>query len=155
MSTPRTLEAARAYHARGFECLCGNVRMAARALTSIYDRFLASAGLNANQMAVLWCVIAREPLPMGEIAQVLVMEKSTVTRNVAVLAEMGLLETTIGADVRQKLVSSTAKGRRTYAAAIPRWEAAQEAVAKALGEATFSHLVSGTKRVSEVLRKNP
>jgi DNA-binding MarR family transcriptional regulator len=153
MPTPRTLEAARAYHARGFECLCGNVRMASRALTSIYDRYLAPAGVNASQMAVLWCVAAREPVPMGEIAQALVMEKSTVTRNVAMLAEMGLLATASGADVRQKLVSATPKGRKTYAAALPCWEAAQEAVEKALGEATFAQLVSGTKRASELLRK--
>jgi DNA-binding MarR family transcriptional regulator len=153
MPTPKTLEAARAYRPRGFECLCGNVRMASRALTSIYDRYLAPAGLNASQMAVLWCVVAREPVPMGEIGQALVMEKSTVTRNVATLSEMGLLETASGADVRQKLVSSTAKGRKTYAAALPCWESAQEAVEKALGEATFAQLVSGTKRASELLRK--
>ncbi|MGZ5650467.1 MAG: MarR family winged helix-turn-helix transcriptional regulator [Usitatibacter sp.] len=155
MPTSKTLEAARAYHPRGFECLCGNVRMASRALTSIYDRYLAPAGLNASQMAVLWCVVAREPVPKGAIARARVMDNSTVKRNVGMLMQMGLLETASGADVRRKLVSGTAKGRRTYAAALPRWEAAQEAVAKALGEAAFSHLVSGTKRASEVLQETP
>ena len=152
MPTSKTLEAARAYHPRGFECLCGNVRMASRALTSIYDRFLASAGLNASQMAVLWCVVAGEPLSMGEIARSLVMEKSTVTRNVAVLTEMGLLETKAGEDTRRKLVSSTAKGQKSFAAALPAWEAAQEAITQALGEATFASLVKDTKRVADVLR---
>jgi DNA-binding MarR family transcriptional regulator len=127
--------------------------MASRALTAIYDRHLAPAGLNAAQMAVLWCVAAREPVSMGEVAHALVMEKSTVTRNVAMLAEMGLLQTASGADVRQKLVSTTAPGRKAYAAALPRWEAAQRAVAKALGDSAFASLVTGTKRIAEVLRK--
>jgi hypothetical protein len=35
---------------RGLECVCGNMRMAARAVTSIYNRHLREAGLQASQM---------------------------------------------------------------------------------------------------------
>ena len=47
-----------AYRMQGLACLCGNLRMAARALTHVYDAHLEACGLTANQLAVLWCVVA-------------------------------------------------------------------------------------------------
>ena len=70
------------YRRRGFDCLCGNMRMAARAVTALYDGHLAAAGLTAAELSVLWCVIAAQPVSMQRIAEFLAMEKSTVTRNV-------------------------------------------------------------------------
>src|SRR4051812_46167921 len=112
------------YRHRGLECMCGNLRMASRALTSVYDAHLKPAGLTVNQMAVLWCVLAREPTAMSEVAQTVVMDKTTVSRNMASLAAMGLVRTKVGGDARQRLVTSTARGRQAFAAAIPAWKAA-------------------------------
>ena len=73
------------YRQRGFDCMCGNLRMASRAVTSVYDAHLAPSGLTSNQLAVLWPIVAIEPVPMSEIARWIVMDKTTVSRNVAVM----------------------------------------------------------------------
>jgi DNA-binding MarR family transcriptional regulator len=131
------------------ECLCGNVRMAARALTTVYDRFLEPAGLTASQLAVLWCVLGREPLTMREVAEVLVMDKTTVSRNLAALAGTGLVAIRPGEDARVKMVRSTAKGRRTFTAALPRWKAAQGWVESQVGRAPFAKAIRQSKRLAQ------
>jgi DNA-binding MarR family transcriptional regulator len=136
---------------RGMECLCGNVRMAARALTTVYDEFLAPSGLTANQLAVLWCVVAREPVPMREVAQVLVMDKTTVSRNLAGLLDLGLVVCRAGPDARVKLVSCTAKGRKAFASALPRWKKAQQWVEGRLGRESFVRSVAQTKRLARLV----
>lgn len=129
---------------RGFDCLCGNMRMAARAVTALYDGHLAPAGLTAAELSVLWCVIAAQPVSMQRIAEFLAMEKSTVTRNVAHLRLRGLLKVAAGEDARTKQVSATRFGQDAFARALPHWKAAQKAAAKALGEARFHCLVAGS-----------
>ena len=142
---------ARPYRLRGMECLCGNVRMAARALTAVYDRFLEPAGLTASQLAVLWCVAGREPLPMREIGEVLVMDKTTVSRNLAGLVAQGLVVSRPAPDARVKLVSCTPKGRRRFRSALPKWKAAQSWVARRVGPAGFEKSVAQSKRLADAI----
>ena len=140
-----------AYRARGFECLCGNTRMAARALTALYDAQLAPSGLSSSQLAVLWCVIGGEPLAMGDIARHLVMDKTTVSRNVAALVEAGFVAVRAGEDARVRTLASTARGRRAFRAAMPLWEAAQARVVERLGETRFADAVAQTRRLARAL----
>ena len=147
-SEKRIASHVRAYRARGFDCLCGNMRMASRALTQLYDSYLAPSGLTSGQLPVLWSVIAAEPLSLGEIADWLVMDKTTVSRNVATLAEMGLVELRPGPDARVKLASSTPKGRKAFSSAMPRWKAAQDCVEKRIGRETFSQAVAGARKLA-------
>jgi len=140
-----------AYRKRGFDCICGNVRMASRALTSIFDEHLKPSGLTSNQLAVLWPIVAMEPTPMNEIAKAVVMDKTTVSRNVAGLEALGLVETRAGADARHRLVSTTAKGRHAFAVAMPAWEAAQRRVARSFGKMRFTALVKESKKLARVV----
>ena len=143
--------AARAWRRRGFDCLCGNVRMASRALTSLYDAYLAPAGLTVNQLAVLWCVVAAEPVALRDVAGFLVMDKATVSRSMAVLARLGFVAFRAGTDGRVKLASSTAKGRRAFAAAIPRWRAAQAQVERHMGSRSFARTVREAQRIARTV----
>ena len=139
------------YRMRGFDCLCGNTRMAARALTALYDAHLAPCGLSASQLAVLWCVIGGEPLAMRDIARHLVMDKTTVSRNVAALADAGLVAIKAGEDARVRTLVSTAPGRRAFRAAIPLWEAAQAEVTSRVGETKFQDALLQTRRLARAL----
>ena len=148
---PALAAALEAYRMRGYDCLCGNTRMAARALTTLYDAYLAPCGLTSSQLAVLWCVIGGEPLAMGDIARYLVMDKTTVSRNVAALVSAGLVASRVGDDARVKRLASTAKGRRVFARAIPLWEAAQAQVTERLGSERFADVVRQTRRLARAL----
>ena len=136
------------YRRRGFDCMCGNLRMASRAVTAIYDAHLAPSGLTSNQLAVLWPIVALEPTPMSEIARNVVMDKTTVSRNVAGLVDAGLVEVRPGEDGRHRLVSTTARGRHAFATAMHGWEAAQEEVARVFGKVRFTSLVKETRKLA-------
>jgi len=126
--------------------------MAARALTALYDAQLAPSGLSSSQLAVLWCVIGGEPLVMGDVARHLVMDKTTVSRNVAALVELGFVVVRSGVHARVRALASTARGRRAFRAAMPLWEAAQAHVIERLGETKFMDAVVQTRRLARALR---
>jgi DNA-binding MarR family transcriptional regulator len=153
-SAPRRAPLA-AYQRRGFECLCGNTRMAARALTAIYDEYLAPARVSSSQLAVLWCVIGAQPVSMSEAASLLVMDKTTVSRNVSALLETGLVAVRSGEDARVRLLTSTARGRAVFARAMPLWESAQAHVAERMGPTRFTEAVLQTRRLARAVAQNP
>lgn len=120
------------FRKQGFDCLCGNARMAARALTGVYDEHLRPSGLRASQLAVLWAVIALPGKPVSSLAKTIAMDATTLTRNLKVLERDGLVMIGIGADRREKEVRPTARGKRAFVKAMPLWTAAQDEVARAM-----------------------
>ncbi len=118
----------------GFDCVCGNMRMAARAVTAIYNRHLRPAGLQATQMTVLWAVVALRSASVKDIAATIVMDQTTLLRNLRILARRGLVSMTVGEDRRQRLVALTPAGRDQFGAALPHWQRAQKEVQQALGQ---------------------
>jgi len=119
---------------RGYDCVCGNLRMAARAVTSVYDRHLREAGLQASQLAVLWAVAGLHGASVKEIAAKLAMHDTALVRNLRVLQERGWVAIDVGTDRRQRLVTLTDEGRAVFTAAVPLWTKAQKEVAGALDE---------------------
>jgi DNA-binding MarR family transcriptional regulator len=127
------MKALATYGPRGFECLCGNVRMASRAVTAIYDEHLRPSGLRASQLAVLWAAVALPGSTVKSIAKAIAMDATTLTRNLRILERDSLVSMAAGTDRREREVQATAAGRRAFARAMPRWEAAQREVAQTTG----------------------
>ena len=125
--------------------------MAARAVTALYDEHLADSGLTAAQLTVLWCVVASEPVAMGDIGRFVAMDKSTVTRNVAALVALGFLRVGKGTDARHRLVSSTARGRGAFERAMPAWRAAQAAAARLIGTRRLDALTRQSYRAARAV----
>src|SRR5512143_246008 len=95
------------YSVRGLDCVCGNLRMASRAVTSVYDSHLRAAGLQASQLAVLWAVAGLRNAPMKDIAQTIAMDETALLRNLRILEGRGWVAIDVGEDRRQRLVSLT------------------------------------------------
>jgi DNA-binding MarR family transcriptional regulator len=119
---------------RGFECVCGNLRMAARAVSSVYDRHLAPSGVQASQMAVLWAVSNAQGLTVKELAACIAMHETTLIRNLRVLERQGWVELAVGDDRRQRIASLTRVGRSVFGKALIGWKKAQAEVAAVLGD---------------------
>jgi DNA-binding MarR family transcriptional regulator len=120
---------------RGFDCVCGNLRMAARAVTAVYDRHLRDAGVQASQMAVLWAVAGGPGMSVKELAGRVAMDETTMIRNLRGLERQGWVRLSVGVDDRRRrLASLTAKGRAVFAAALPLWKEAQKEVGALLEE---------------------
>jgi DNA-binding MarR family transcriptional regulator len=120
---------------RGFDCVCGNLRMAARAVTAVYDRHLRDAGVQASQMAVLWAVAGGPGMSVKELAGRVAMDETTMIRNLRGLERQGWVRLSVGVDDRRcRLASLTTKGRGVFAEALPLWKEAQKEVSALLEE---------------------
>ena len=119
---------------RGFDCVCGNLRMAARAVTSIYDRHLREAGVQASQMAVLWAVANARGLSVKELAGRIAMDETTMIRNLRGLERQGWVVLAVGGDRRRRLPALSEEGRAVFARALPCWKNAQQEVSGLLDE---------------------
>src|ERR1700730_9192012 len=106
-------------------CLCLHVQRAARALARRFDKALKPVGLTNGQFSLLMS-LNRPDMPgvpratVGSVAEVLGMDRTTLTAAARVLYGRGLLtlEAEPG-DRRSKVLKLTAEGRRVLAAATP------------------------------------
>jgi len=114
-------------------CVCATFRKATRALTLLYDSYLRPAGLRVTQYSLLKNVIAREPVGVNQLAEATVTDRTTLTRNLRVLQQNGLIRIQEGEDRRSREVTVTPRGREAVAKATPCWEQAQAHVVGQVG----------------------
>jgi DNA-binding MarR family transcriptional regulator len=108
------------------DCNCYAVRAAARHVTQAYDQFLAPTGLRTTQFSILAKLKRRGPLTINALADDMVMDRTTVGRNILPLERDGLIRTAPSAsDGRAKELHLTAAGLRRLEAAAKRWRDAQ------------------------------
>lgn len=117
------------------DCLCLASRRAARAITRAFDRQLRPHGVRATQFSVLAMLSLGGPKTIGELADALGLERTTLSRNLALIEGRGWVRIRPGEDARARLVEITAKGKAAIAAALPAWRTAQSTTAGAVGEA--------------------
>ena len=114
---------------------CSNMKL--RRLTRLvsrhYDAHMASCGLKTTQYSLLALITDRGPLLQGELARLLSLDASTLTRNLRPLLESGLVVVEAGQDARSRQVSATAAGRDLRVQARQHWKRAQLAFNAALG----------------------
>ena len=114
-------------------CVCSTFRKATRALTLLYDAYLRPAGLRVTQYSLLKHVQAREPVRVKQLAEATVTDRTTLTRNLRVLQQGGLIRIQEGEDRRSREVTMTPRGREAVAKATPCWERAQAHVVGKVG----------------------
>lgn len=119
------------------ECTCSALRMAARRLSQAYDAALAPEKLSVSQYAVLSNLAKREgdgPPTMGDLADLLGLDRTTLTHNLRPLARDGfvtLLPDPV--DGRSRRVALTPEGRAKRERCRPLWRAAQDHVDRTFG----------------------
>ena len=92
-------------------CVYSRTRMLDRVLSRIFDGSLASRGVRANQLTVLALIEAMEGLRAADVAKYLEMDKSTVSRGLALLRERGWVEESAGPTSQSRRLGVTEKGR--------------------------------------------
>ena len=113
-------------------CTCFKLRKLTRAMSRLYDQHLAGAGLKTTQYTVL-ANAARAALPVADLAELLGLERTTLTRNLKPLIDAGWLELLPGADSRQRIVTITDGGRSKVKQAHAVWRRAQSEFEKLVG----------------------
>ena len=126
-------------------CACLNVRKAARAITQLFDEVLQPTGLRSTQFPLLVVVALLGEAPVTQLAEELVMDRTTLARNLKPLESLGLLTVEAGTDQRRHLVRLTERGREALARALPYWEQAQHQVVTRLGQEQWHALRASLK----------
>jgi DNA-binding MarR family transcriptional regulator len=137
----------------GQTCACYKVRKAARAVTKIYEEVLRPIGLRATQFSLLMATRVMGPVTVVKLAQVMVMDRTTLTRNLQILETRGLITIKPGEDRREREVYLTAEGMEVLAKAVPLWEEAQERVREGLGEERLQNLLGDLSEMVSLTRK--
>jgi DNA-binding MarR family transcriptional regulator len=106
-------------------CLCLDARREAQRLTRAYDERLRPFGLTINQFSMLSTLILAGSLPVSNLAVRLGIDRTTLTRNIAVGETNGIVATRPGKDARTRLVEITPAGRVLADEALPAWRMAQ------------------------------
>jgi len=116
------------------ECNCFAVRAAARHVTQFYDQLLAPTGLRTTQFSILARLKRLGPLTINTLASDMVMDRTTLGRNIRPLQRDGLIRIeTTASDRRAKELHLTNVGEKRLRAAMKGWSQAQARFETAVG----------------------
>ena len=108
------------------DCNCLAVRQAARHITQFYDQLLAPSGLRTTQFSILAKLRRLGPMTINALAAEMVMDRTTLGRNILPLERDGLIAVQQGSrDRRSKELRVTAAGEARFRAAMKGWLQAQ------------------------------
>lgn len=128
------------------QCVCLNMRKAARALTNAYDAALAPAGLRLTQFSLLAHLRALGPTTVTDLGMAMDLDQTTVSRNVDHLRRLKLLS--VQRAGRTRVLTLTTAGQAALDCAYPLWASRQSTfVAHVGGEAKWSILRANLTRL--------
>lgn len=121
MSTRHELPLSATHQVRD-ACLCLHVQRAARALARRFDDVFRPLDLTHGQFSLLMSLNRPEPPTIGSVAELLAMDRTTLTAALKPLERRGLVKVSIDkADKRSRRLTITASGRALLARAFPLW----------------------------------
>ncbi len=114
-------------------CMTFNVQRAARSLVRDIEAAFKDTGLTAPQFSTLALLSGFGSQTVGQLADRLGTERTTLTRNLAVLAQKGWIAPVSSPDARLHAYDITEEGRAQLRAAMPAWRAFQQDLVARLG----------------------
>ena len=134
------------------ECACSTVRRAARLITQLYDEELRGH-LEAPQLALLAGVDKNPGSNQTILARVLGFNKTTISRNLAVMERKGWIEHAVVNDQRERGVRLTAAGRKLLTITKPGWKRAQSRLRSAMGDQQWEAMWEVLRSVTNAAHK--
>jgi DNA-binding MarR family transcriptional regulator len=116
------------------DCYCSSLRQTTRLLTQVYDSALRPAGLTTGQFTLLRVLTQAPAARVGELADLLGIEQSAMTRTLAVMHRSGWIEKDRSASSRETRYVLTREGRACLDRCLPLWKSAQKRVVQLLGK---------------------
>ncbi|NOQ90398.1 MAG: MarR family transcriptional regulator [Gammaproteobacteria bacterium] len=131
-------------------CACFNVRKSARVLTKHYDDALHPLGLKPTQFTILAVLSSIDAITVTDLAEFMVLDRTTLTRNLRPLEKQGMLKTNAGEDRRTRMISLSKKGLNKLEKAIPLWKQAQKQVKEYMGNNRFNNFLNELNYVENI-----
>src|SRR3984893_13083269 len=122
-------------------CLCLHLQRAARAVARHFDELMRPAGLTSGQFSILMSLNRPEPPTIRSVAELLAMDRTTLTANLKPLERRRLVRDRDGeADRRSRRRVLTAAVRRHLVGALPAWENGHAMIEPVLAGASANRL---------------
>lgn len=130
-------------------CLCLHVQRAARSLARRFDEALRPFGLTNGQFSLLMSLNRPEPPPMGPVASMLAMDRTTLTAALKPLERRGLVKVSHDpTDLRSRVLILTPRGRALLARAMPVWQSTHDQVERLIPSQNPDELLNGLRALS-------
>jgi DNA-binding MarR family transcriptional regulator len=114
-------------------CHCLAARRIARSITHVYDEKLRPHGLRPTQFSILAALALNGPTPTIGLAEILGLERTTLTRSAALLRRNGWVAFGRSSDARKRPLRLREAGRRKLESAYTAWKEAQAEIEEELG----------------------
>jgi len=131
-------------------CVCTTLRKATRNVTQLYDDAIRPSGLRTTQLHTLNAIGDAGEATVTKLTELLLIDQTTLTRNLAVLERDGLIKEVQKPDGRLKSVRLTRKGKQALLAALPLWAEIQERVTKAISTSTWASMSAELERLARL-----
>lgn len=129
-------------------CLCLHAQRAARTLARHFDEVLRPVKLTNGQFSLLMSLNRPEPPKMAQVANLLAMDRTTLTAMLKPLSRRGLLTSAEDSeDRRARRLELTRRGRALLARAMPLWTAAHGELEELLPRGEPERLRRGLRRL--------
>lgn len=133
-------------------CTCANLRKANRVVTQAFDAALQPSGLRATQFALLATLQKLDNPSLTKLAGVMVMDRTTLTRNLKPLVNRDLISTGTEQDQRVRKIQLTAEGLQVLNEAMPLWQQIQGRVVDRLGKDRWAQFLEDLAITVEVIK---
>ena len=133
------------------QCVCAALRRADRTITQVYDAILAPSGLHITQFTLLATLAEASPISISGLANLMVMDRTTLTRDLSLLNKQEWVRIEVGKDRRLRVVTLTEEGQQVLAQALPLWQQAQNQMLDWLG---LQHVEALLAELSETTKPN-
>jgi len=131
------------------DCACATIRRTARLVTQMYSRQMGS-NLEPTQFALLTALSRRPGASQSGLGRALGLDKTTMSRNLRLMAKHGWIEVALTCDRRERGYLLTKPGNKALAAAKPGWERAQSRMRAGLKTGEWEEILKVFGRVAEV-----
>lgn len=133
----------------GLGCLNFNLKRASRAVSQYFDHVLDRVGLTSHRFNILMTLGTTEGMELAPMADLLVMDRTTLLRNLEPLESLGYIQDIPSDNKRARKVALTSAGWNALRLAYPAWREAHDRVVKNIGVSEWKILIKGLRTVSK------
>ena len=131
-------------------CIGFNLRKANRAVSQLYDEMLRPTGIRGTQYSLLVTLKVMGSVLVTHLAEKVVMDRTTLSRNLEVMEKQGLVSVTPGEDRRTRKVMITEMGSAVLLDAYPLWQQAQAKIRESMSEERLQSLMADLSALIEI-----
>ncbi len=133
-------------------CVVGNLQQVARAVSRVYAEEMRSCGVKRSPFNILAVLMHTESITLSDFAERLLMERTTLSRNLKPLVKQGYVSVILSAsDARVREISLTREGIKKFREALGLWRKAQEKLLRVYGEENWRKLEASLHKLRDLV----